>query len=220
MTDKAELIKKRVTDQLFWDNRVDASDIEIAVDGTKVKLKGKVPSYTARERAILDAWTVQDVTKVENELDIEYPSIIEIPDDDEIKTRIEQQLFWNTYIDSTDIDIDVDNGTVELEGTTDAYWKKLRAEQLASDVTGVVLIDNKIAVVPSESIVDKIVAENIIAAMERNPLIDPDSVTVTVDQGKATLSGTVSHWTAYRAAMDAAEFATGVIKIEDQIVIE
>ncbi|TXT56770.1 MAG: hypothetical protein BAJATHORv1_20363 [Candidatus Thorarchaeota archaeon] len=220
MTKKSELIKKRVIDQLFWDNRVDASDIEVAVDGTEVKLKGKVPSYTARERAVLDTWTVQDVTKVENELDIEYPSIIEIPNDDEIETRIERQLFWNTYIDSTEIDIDVDKGSVDLEGTTDAYWKKIRAEQLASDVTGVTYIDNKLAVVPSEDIMDKAIAEDIISALDRKILVDAEDVTVRVEDGKVTLSGTVPHWSAYRAAMDAAEYAIGVTRIEDQLIIE
>ncbi|TXT56771.1 MAG: hypothetical protein BAJATHORv1_20364 [Candidatus Thorarchaeota archaeon] len=220
MTKNSERIKKCVIDHLFWDNRVDASDIEVEVDGTEVKLKGKVSSYAARERAVLDAWTIQDVTKVENELSIEYPTVIEIPDDDEIKSRIERQLFWNAHIDSTSIDVEVDNGSIDLEGTTDAYWKKIRAEQLASEIAGVITIDNKIAVVPSESIVDKIVAENIISAMDRHPLVEAESINVTVEQGKATLSGTVPHWTAYRAVMDAAEFATGVVEIDDQIVVE
>lgn len=219
MSDLSELIKKRVMDQLYWDNRVDASDIEIDVDGTTVKLKGKVPSYSAREHAVLDAYSVLDVTKVENQLEVEYPTIIEIPTDGEIRSRIENQLLWNAYIDSTDLDVRVDSGRVELEGTTDAYWKKIRAKQLAQDVTGVTEIENKLAVVPTDKITDKVIAESIVSSLERRFIVDEKKVTITVENGEATLSGTVPHWSAYRAAINAAEFTAGVKRINDQILI-
>ncbi|TFF85228.1 BON domain-containing protein, partial [Candidatus Heimdallarchaeota archaeon] len=38
-----EEIKKKLTDQLYWDTRVDASDIDIDVNGSSVTLSGKVP---------------------------------------------------------------------------------------------------------------------------------------------------------------------------------
>ena len=38
-----EQIKLSVIDQLKWDSRVDISDIDVAVSGGTVKLKGSVP---------------------------------------------------------------------------------------------------------------------------------------------------------------------------------
>lgn len=49
-----EKIKKNVTDQLYWDHRVDASDVQIEVDEGVVTLSGNVPSFTAKDAAYDD----------------------------------------------------------------------------------------------------------------------------------------------------------------------
>jgi len=215
-----ESLKKRVVDQLYWDDRVNASDIKVEVHGSTVKLSGNVPSYRAREDAVLDAWTIDGVSGVENEIEVEFPTTYKVPTDDTIQTKIDNRLLWNTYIDSTDVDTKVDAGFVQLEGTVDAYWKKIRAEQLATDVDGVIDIQNEIAVVPTESIVDKAIAEDITSALDRNLNVDVDDVNVRVKNGEVTLTGTVPSWSAYRAAINAAEFTAGVIEIEDSLKIE
>ncbi len=220
MTKTEESLKKRVVDQLYWDDRVNASDIKVEVHGSTVKLSGNVPSYRAREDAVLDAWTIDGVSGVENEIEVEFPTTYKVPTDDTIKTKIDNRLLWNTYIDSTDVDTKVNAGFVELEGSVDAYWKKIRAEQLASDVDGVIDIQNEIAVVPTESIVDKAIAEDITSALDRNLNVDVDDVNVRVKNGEVTLTGTVPSWSAYRSTINAAEFTAGVIEIEDNLKIE
>ncbi|TFG13440.1 BON domain-containing protein [Candidatus Thorarchaeota archaeon] len=220
MTRTEESLKKRVVDQLYWDDRVDASDISVEVHGSTVKLSGNVPSYRAREDAVLDAWTIDGVSAVENEIEVEFPTTYKVPTDDTVQTKIDNRLLWNTYIDSTDVHTKVDAGFVQLEGTVDAYWKKIRAKQLASDVDGVIKIQNELAVVPTESIVDKAIAEDITSALDRNLNVDVDDVDVRVKNGEVTLTGTVPSWSAYRAAINAAEFTAGVIEIEDSLKIE
>lgn len=219
MTKKEEDIKKRVIDHIYWDNRVDASKIEVDVNESEVTLKGSVENYNSREAAVLDAWQTRGVTKVNNEISVKYPPSYTIPSDKEIKSSVENLIAWNPNIDSTDIDIKVNNGFVDLEGTVNAYWKKTRAEQIASGVSGVLEITNKLAVVPTEDIVDKVVAEDITASIERKFSVDVEDVNVKVKDGKATLSGTVPNWSAYRAAIESAENTAGVTEIVDNIII-
>jgi osmotically-inducible protein OsmY len=218
MTDQ-EQIKKEITDQLYWDARVDAADINVDVSGSEVTLKGKVPSFSAKQAAVNDAWNVYGVSKVNNEITVEFPPTFAIPTDEDIKSGVENLLKWNSFIDESDVISKVDAGAVELEGTVNSFWKKIRAEQLASDVIGVKEVHNKLSVVPTDDVLDKIVAENIVNAMDRNFLVDPEEVNVKVKKGKATLSGTVPNYTTYREAMSCAEHTTGVTEIQDNIRI-
>ncbi|MBD3192673.1 MAG: BON domain-containing protein [Candidatus Heimdallarchaeota archaeon] len=219
MTKKEEDIKKRVIDHLYWDNRVDASKIKVDVKESEITLKGSVENYNAREAAVLDAWQTRGVTKVNNEISVKYPPAYTIPSDKEIKSSVENLIAWNPNIDSTDIDIKIKNGFVDLEGTVDAYWKKTRVEQIASGVSGVLEITNKLAVVPTEDIVDKVVAEDIASSIDRKFSVDIEDVNIKVKDGKATLSGTVPNWSAYRAAIESAENTAGVTEIVDNIII-
>ncbi|MBD3226593.1 MAG: BON domain-containing protein [Candidatus Lokiarchaeota archaeon] len=220
MSKTQEQIKKDVVDTLYWDARVDASNIKVSMeDENSVKLEGTVPSYSARSSAVRDAWMVSDVNFVKNEIDVEYPPELKLTDED-IKSNIESKLLWSSSIDSSKIDVSVTGGIITIEGAVDSYWKKLHAENLASEVAGVLSIDNKITVVPTEDFLDKTVAEDIVEAMDRNFNINVNKVNVKVKNGVITLTGTVSSWTEYRAAMNCAENTPGVIDIKDKIKIE
>ena len=58
MKSKDEQIKKAVVDMLYWDSRVDASDIHVEVTDGEVTLRGTVPSYATKEAALFDAWKI------------------------------------------------------------------------------------------------------------------------------------------------------------------
>ena len=74
MKTKDEQIKKAVVDMLYWDNRVDASNIDVEVTDGAVTLRGTVPSYTIKEAALFDAWKVIGVKKVDNNCYVKFPS--------------------------------------------------------------------------------------------------------------------------------------------------
>jgi osmotically-inducible protein OsmY len=220
MSTTDERIKKDIVDQLYWDVRVDASDVKVDVENKKAKLLGKVPSYTARSAAEYDARTVLGVKSVANLLTVNYPAEITLPTDTEIKTNIETLLAWDPDIDTSNIDISVKAGIVTLEGSVDAYWKTIRAEQLASRPTGVLSVNNKLAVVPTKDFIDQAIADDIVSAIDRSFNVDVESVTVKVVNGRAILSGTVPNWAAYEAVMDAARYTAGVTSIDDNLIIE
>lgn len=60
-----EELKRRVLDQLFWDDRVDASRIEVAVHDRQVMLQGHAPSYWEAQAAVEDARVVEGDVDVE-----------------------------------------------------------------------------------------------------------------------------------------------------------
>jgi osmotically-inducible protein OsmY len=108
---------------------------------------------------------------------------------------------------------------VALEGRVDEYWKMLLAEELACGVRGVSGVTNKLTVVPRDNLTDRTIAEEIVAAMERNASVNPEHVTVRVDDGTVTLSGAVPHRDAYRAAQEAAMYTPGVMHVKNYLTI-
>lgn len=215
-----EKIKKEVVDQLYWDSRVDASEIDIEVDDGTVLLKGEAPDYGSKASASSDSWTIEGVTAVENDIQVNYPSTMTVPTDEDIASNIRTSLELDADIDATDIDISVTGGIVTLEGTVDAYWKKQRVEDVASNAEGVVDLVNKISIVPTEDFLDKDIAEEIIGSISRNFNVNEEEIDVIVKDGEVTLSGKVDDWNAYRAVLDAAEFTPGVKDVKDHLIIE
>jgi osmotically-inducible protein OsmY len=214
-----EKIKIDVTDQLYWDYRVDASDIQVAVEDGVIELEGTVPSFSAKASASDDAWSVDGVVRVENDLDVKYAPSLEIPDDSDIQSNIENIFLWNPHLATYKIDVDVTNGWVTIEGTVDAYWKIIRAEMAAKDVVGVLDVTNNLAVVPTESITDERIAEDVVNAIDRDIRVISDDVSVSVEDGKVTLTGNVPSWTAKSAAYYSALYTYGVKEVDDQLVI-
>ena len=215
-----EIIKKDVIDQIYWDARVDASNVVVEVEDGTVTLSGSVPNYDAREAAENDAWSIEGVKWVDNQIKVKFPRTRKIPSDSEIKTSAETSLSLNGNIDSTTIDVSVNNGIVTLEGTVDAYWKKFATESGISGVNGVTSIENKLSIVPTKSIEDESIAEEIMSSLSRKYNVNEEEIDVKVVNGEATLSGTVDSWKAYNEAMDAARYTLGVKDVNDDLVIK
>lgn len=212
-----EQIKKDVVDELYWDYRVDASEVKVEVENGQITLTGTVPTYTARNAATSDAWAIAGVKGVTNLLAILFPPTFDVPSDDEIKRRAEMRLAWNAEIYSVDIDISVIGGLVRLEGTVDAYWKHWKAEQLVADLKGVTGVENHLAIVPSESCVDQEIGQEIESAMERSTYIYAEDVTVSVDHGNVVLTGSVPTYYARERAFEIAANTVGVVNVENNI---
>lgn len=212
-----EEIKTDIVEQLRWDGRVDASDITVAVQDGEVTLGGTVSTYTAHKAAIEDAGTVRGVSDVHVQVAIEHPSGDRTCTDEEIRRNIASTLGWNPDIDASTIDVSVDDGVITLAGSVSAVWKKLRAEEIASQLRGVTGARNLLTVVPTTNTADQNIAENVVAALKRNAVIDADDITVNVENGLVTLSGTVPTPSDRRAARVAACYTEGVLEVTEAL---
>lgn len=184
-------IKKDIIDDLFWDSRVNSANIKVHVKNNKVILNGSVSDYTTLNVAERDAWIVEGVKEVINNLNVKIPSELTIPTDKTIESNIEDLIRLDFDLHLENIDISVKNGVVRLEGTVNTLWKKSKAEEIASDVLGVLDVINKIKIVPTESHIDENIADDIIHALDRSYRIDVDDVNIKVRNGKVTVSGTI-----------------------------
>jgi len=214
-----EVIKKDVVDELYWDNRIDASNINVTVDDGIVKLSGEVPTYNSLTLARSLPWRIGGVKDVEDNIRVNYVLPAPLPSDDDIGIWIENTLAWDPAIDETRITTAVDNGIVTMEGTVDAYWKKSFVENKISGIRGIVDIENKLAVVPTERINDEVIAQDIVSAFDRDVQVDPETITVDVKDGIVTLSGAVPYPAARHAAERNASLTGGVIDVINELKV-
>ncbi|MFO7963120.1 MAG: BON domain-containing protein [Desulfobacterales bacterium] len=214
-----ELIKKDIIDQMARDDRVNAAKVNVEVSNGTVTLRGEVPTYFARSAAYDDALGTLGVTYVRNQLLVTYPPSVSLPTDLEIEDNIREKISANPDLDLIDVDVNVSAGTVTLKGTVDAYWKKIHAENLVASEPGVILIENHLAVVPTDDIVDISIAEDIVDTLESRSAVDADDVNVRVRNGAVTLTGSVPSWSARKAAEEAAVYTAGVKDVINRIAI-
>jgi len=219
LTQTDEDIKKGIVDELYWDDRVDAADVNVEVRDGRVILSGTVPTYNARTAAEEDARAVVGAGTVDNDLTVKHPTHVAIPTDEELEANILSALRWYAEFDPSNIEATAAGGWVTLRGAVESYWQKVRAEEIVAPMTGVSGVTNELAVVPSGEYEDQRIAEEIEAALERNVYVEADQVDVKVDHGVVRLLGTVPDANAYRAARNAAHFTRGVTRVENQLSI-
>jgi osmotically-inducible protein OsmY len=184
-----------------------------------VTLSGTLPTPSSCIAAVEDAEDVAGVRRVKNYLKVPVPEMSNVASDDEIKMMIESMLRWNPNIVAKDIDVSVVMGEVTLEGAVPTYWEKIKAEKIALEAAGSTRVINQLAVVPTRDYVDEAIAEDIIAAIDRNINIDAECVNVKVERSVVSLSGNVPDFRAYRAAYNVAANTSGVLNIVNDIKI-
>jgi len=217
MATRDETVKKDVVNQLYWDSRVDASDIQVTVNNGVVTLSGSVSDLIAKKAAAIDASVVYGVRSVENNLNVQY--LIEVGNDSEIQSRIKNIFTWSSGIDASKIDVSVSAGWVSLEGSVRGFMEKMRAEELSSNVAGVVGVTNELAIVPAQDFTDEKIAEDIIAAVIRTKDVDINVIDVKVQKRIVTLSGTVPNGKVLRVLHDVARYTYGVVEVISNLAI-
>jgi osmotically-inducible protein OsmY len=81
------------------------------------------------------------------------------------------------------------------------------------------MVENRLAVAPSKDIIDEAIAEDIVAAFNRDILVEPEDVTVTVNDGIVTLTGVVPAWSSLQAAENDAAHTAGVVGVDNQLKV-
>jgi osmotically-inducible protein OsmY len=210
-------IRSKVEAQLRWDDRIDASNITVEVRNGEVTLKGAVSTLRERRAAYEAARAVQGVRSVENILTV-GPGVDLV--ESYLQEKVRNALQWNADIGEEDIEVSAEGYVVALEGTVDSLWKVEKAEELAADILGVLAVDNRIAVVPTEDILDETIAEQVTEAIDRNSAVEADNVIVQVEDGEVTLTGAVLSSFAREAALATAMGTAGVRRVVNELTVE
>jgi osmotically-inducible protein OsmY len=209
-------LTRHVTDELFWDPKVDNAAIAVSADDGVVTLGGTVGTLRQKREAKKDAERVWGVKSVNNDLQVRLLNDARREDAD-LRGAVLQALMLDSLVPAT-VDADVDDGMVTLKGQANWHFQRDEAETVATNVAGVVSVDDAIELVsPSPSAQD--LGHSIKKAMERNAKLDADSVSVESSNGTVTLRGTVSSWADHDEAVSAAWAAPGVTRVKDHILV-
>jgi osmotically-inducible protein OsmY len=209
-------LQSNVTDELYWDPKVDSTAIGVSADDGVVTLRGTVGSLREKREAKQDAEKVHGVKKVNNDLEVRILSE-EQRDDAELRGAVLQALMLDSLVPPT-IDAKVEHGSVTLTGTANWQYQRDEADFIASNIYGVVDVDNEIELVAPGPTPEN-VERRIKGAMERAATLDAESVEVESENGTITLRGTVSSWADHDAAVAAAWAAPGVTRVKDHILV-
>jgi osmotically-inducible protein OsmY len=209
-------LQRYVTDELYWDPKVDSEAIAVSVDGGVVTLRGTVGSFREKQDAKHDAERVWGVTDVKNELNVRLLNEHR-RSDAELRGDLLQAMMLDSLIPST-IDAKVNDGVVTLTGKANWQYERNEAETIAGNLSGVMGLEDDVELIAPSPAPDD-VQHSIKKAMERNAKLDADSVSVESSNGTITLRGTVSSWADHDEAVDAAWAAPGVTKVKDHILV-
>ena len=214
----SEQIRQDILNHLAWDSRVDERRVMVEVTEGIVTLSGVVSSHMQRSAAEMDVRSIPGVVKVMNRL-----KILKLEEDrssdDQIAWNVKSVLSLNESIEESRIEINVDNGVVIVSGSVDEFWKKVRVEELAYDVPGVLEVINTLSVVPTGTPFDQEIAAEIMAALSRIGSIDLEAINLEVNGGRVVIRGKVPDWYSYSAAHNAVKYTRGVTDLTNNLVI-
>jgi osmotically-inducible protein OsmY len=205
-----------VSDELFWDPKVDSEAIAVSADGGIVTVRGTVGSFREKREARKAAERVWGVVSVTNELQVELMGD-QRREDADLRGDVLQALMLDSLVPTT-VDAQIDQGFVVLTGTVDWQYQRDEAEFIAGNVIGIVGLENDIdlsGITPSPDDVEKKIKK----AFTRNAKLDADDLGVSTSDGTVTLSGTVRSWDERDAAVAAAWAAPGVKVVDDLLTV-
>ncbi len=209
-------LTRHVTDELFWDPKVDNAAIAVSADDGVVTLGGTVGSLRQKREAKKDAERVWGVKNVNNDLQVRLLND-DRREDADLRGAVLQALGLDSLVPAT-VGADVDDGMVTLKGKANWQFQRDEAETVATNVAGVVSVENAIELVPPSPSAEDL-EHSLKKAMERNAKLDADSVSVESSNGTVTLRGTVSSWADHDEAVSAAWAAPGVTRVKDHILV-
>ena len=214
MTDRE--LQRHVEDALGWEPSFDAADIGVSVDNAIVTLRGDIATYTARAAAERVTLGVYGVKAVANDLNVRLPGEYQRTDSDIAQAAV-NALQWNTVVPANRVSVAVSNAWITLKGNLDWQYQKDAAARAVRDLTGVLGVNNNIAVQPRVKSMD--VRDKIEAAFKRSAEIDARRISVTAQDSKVILTGNVRSWAERQQAERAAWAAPGVTQVEDRLSI-
>lgn len=235
-------LEEAIKDAMLYDPRVLSFEIDVEVAHGYATLTGTVDNLKAKLAAEDLADNVIGVYTVNNYIKVLGADVY----DYEIEADVEAALLANPYTESYEIGVRAKDGVVTLTGTVDTFLEKAEAADEVASVTGVSRVVNKLQVyadagyyrydpymypwsplienpdiyVPlATPVTDSAIKDEIESELFWSPFVDQDQVTVTVDDGIATLTGTVDSWREFDAATNNA-YQGGAIVVHNELIVE
>ena len=211
-----EQLRKDVTDELFWDPKLDSDAIAVSAENGFVTLRGRVGGPREKHEARQAAERVYGVVWVVNALDVR-PLNEDRHQDAELRGDVLRAFTLNRVVPAT-VDAHVKDGSVTLLGSASWQFEREEAETVAASVPGVTGVHDEIVLHgphPEASEIQHAIEK----AFRRNARLDGDTIQVETTNGTVSLTGTVRSWSEHDAALAAAWAAPGVTGVQDNLTV-
>jgi osmotically-inducible protein OsmY len=210
-------IQTDVIAELEWEPAVDATKIGVEVNDGIVTLAGHVATYAEKWHAERAAQRVAGVRGLAVEMDIAIPGPSERTDADIARTA-ERALEWVSVLPKKSLKVMVEGGWITLSG--ELAWDYQRQIALAAVryLMGVKGVSDGIRITSESQ--SGVIRADIEAALKRRTNGRAESVSVEVEGGDVTLSGTVHNWWERELARESAWSAPGVHHVLDKMTLQ
>jgi osmotically-inducible protein OsmY len=207
-------LQQDVINELKWEPSVKATHIGVEVQDGVVTLTGHVENYGEKWHAEKAAQRVFGVKALAVEMDVRLLGISERSDAD-IAQSVKNVLLWTTYLPQDAVKILVEKGWVTLSGEVSWNFQKTAANKAVRYLMGVKGVSNQISIKSSVTVTS--IKDDIEAALKRRFRSDGNHITIAVDDGNVTLSGTVHTWADRNMITHAAWGTAGVNNVTDNL---
>ncbi|WP_029898985.1 BON domain-containing protein [Desulfohalovibrio reitneri] len=205
-----ERIARAVERTLERDHGVESHLMDVSVRSGVVRVSGVANDLLSKHRATRVSRTVKGVRTVVNTVRV---SPLLGREDGEIRSDVLRVLSENPATEAFEVEVEVKDGRLELEGRVESWPERHIVERLVMDVEGVGSIENGIEVKPEVKRSDEEIAADVRRALKWNPWVMEESIEVEVENGEVELTGRVgSADERYRAYEEA--LVTGVTSVE------
>jgi len=177
--------------------------IESSVKEGVVTLKGRVNRLRIKNRAERLASDIVGVQRVVNEIEVQY--VDKEVSDMEIIHETQAAILRSAHLDRRNIRVHCQRAHVSLYGIVESDLEKRVAQWIADGVTGVVHVNNSLAVEQEwEEKSDEAIKSDLERKLRFSLLDKSDKIDVTVEKGTVILRGEVATWRQWQMVMDLA----------------
>lgn len=232
-------IANAISNAVRYDPRVRAANITPSVVDGAVTLRGTVDTLSARMAVAALARNIVGVRSVNNQLAVRSARLVS---ETILLNQVSDALVFDPLLDMRDLEIGIKNGQVTLTGSIDTNFERAEVLDDVSGIPNVARIDDRLTVKnPAQPFVysawidpftphtdkasvtglrptlsDSEIAKRIQEKFNQSAFVYPEDVSVRVERGEATLTGTVGSYRERQAAIDGA-LEAGAITVHDQL---
>jgi osmotically-inducible protein OsmY len=209
-------LQKAVVAELNWEPSLRATHVVVSAQGGIVTLTGYVESLAEKHAAEAAACRVKGVKAVVEEVEVRLPSDTWRTDEELAATAVDR-LSADVSIPPDAVKIKVERGWLTLTGAVEWQFQRDAAEHALRRLPGAVGISNRIEIEPHVDVAN--VSDEIMHALNRSWFFDPQTIAVSADGGRVTLTGTVPSPHDRQIAASTAWAAPGVTDVVNDIQI-